>query len=67
MLNKIEPEDCKLTHSRSCKNINEISERKTSKIGILNEKSKEDRVKRWHSHFKQLLYQKPKVENEENL
>ena len=44
--------------------INEISGRKVAKTGIIKGNSKEERLDKWYSHFKDLLGKEPTVEGE---
>ena len=55
MTKKLKEADNRNSHGESWKLINLITGRKTKKQGILKGKSKEDRVKQWYNHFKNLL------------
>ena len=63
MIKKVEEADSKSQHEESWKLINEISGRKTSKKGILNFKSQEERFKGWYIHFSNLLGKEPVTNN----
>ena len=63
MTKKVEEADSKSQHGESWKLINEISRRKTSKKGILEGKSQEERIKAWHIHFSNLLGKEPVTNN----
>jgi len=43
------------------KAINSIFGRKNGKTGILEGKNKDERVKNWHKHFKDLLGREPNI------
>ena len=51
-------------HQESWSIINDITGRKKGKHGILEGKSKEERVQNWFNHFKELLGEEPIVEDE---
>ena len=44
--------------------VNEVTERKNSKLGRIKANSPEERVKLWLNHFKQLLGQPPVVDDQ---
>jgi len=44
-------------HAESWKLVNSLTDRKQRRNGILEGKDKEERVKNWYNHFKQLLGQ----------
>lgn len=52
-------------HAESWKLVNSLTDRKQRRNGILEGKDKEERVKNWYNHFKQLLGQEPVIEDEE--
>lgn len=63
LVREVEDANSKHQHALSWKLINQISGRKVTKKGIINGKSKEDRVKSWYNHFSQLLGKEPNVLN----
>ena len=52
-------------HREAWKSINNISGRKKGKSGILEGKNKEERIKNWHKHFKDLLGREPVIRDEQ--
>ena len=63
-IRKVESLATEYKHRESWKIVNEISGRNKSKKGILEGKNKEERIKNWFNHFKQLLGEEPKIDNE---
>lgn len=62
-IRKVETADTNSKHGQSWRLINEITGRKNTKQGILKGSSKEDRLKKWHDHFKALLGNEPAITN----
>ena len=63
MIKRVEDADRKQQHAESWKLINEISGRKTAKVGVIKGENQEDRVKKWFSYFSQLLGKEPVINN----
>ena len=63
MIGKVESASAKAKHGESWRLINEITGRKAAQKGILKGTSKEDRLKKWHNHFYNLLGKEPVVED----
>ena len=63
-MRSLEIADEKSRHSESWKLINLITGRKTAKKGIIKAKSPEERIKKWYTHFKNLLGKEPVVEGD---
>ena len=63
-IKEVENADERAKHGESWKLINEISGRKAAKTGIIKGKSKEERLDKWYSHFKDLLGKEHTVEGE---
>ena len=63
-IKEVENADERAKHGESWKLINEISGRKSAKTGIIKGKSKEERLDKWYSHFKDLLGKEPTVEGQ---
>ena len=63
-IKKVEIADERAQHSESWKLINEISNRKKSKKGIIKGENKESRIKSWYDHFSQLLGKEPVITEE---
>ena len=63
MIKRVEDADSKQQHAESWKLINEISGRKAAKVGVIKGTNQEDRVKKWFSHFSQLLGSEPTISN----
>ena len=51
-------------HREAWKSINNITGRKKGKSGILEGENKEERIKNWHKHFKDLLGREPVIHDE---
>ena len=61
LIAEVESADAKSKHAESWKLINEITGRKSVKQAIIKANSKEDRIKKWYSHFQKLLGKEPEV------
>ena len=57
----------KSKHAESWRLINQITGRKSVKQAIIKADSKEDRIKKWYSHFQNLLGKEPSVTGELNI
>ena len=66
MIRKVEVADENSSHGQSWRLINTITGRKAAKKGILKGNSKEDRLKKWHQYFSELLGSEPTVEGDPN-
>ena len=60
-IQRIESANAQSEHGKSWKLINELTGRKNTKRGILKASSQEERIKKWHDHFQNLLGQEPVV------
>ena len=65
MIQKVENANSTHKHAESWKLINEISGRKTAKKGLLKGDSKEERLKKWFTHFSELLGKEPNISGNE--
>ena len=63
-IKEVEEANSKSKHKESWNLINSITGRKTAKIAIIKAKYKEERIKKWHDHFKNLLGKEATVEGE---
>ena len=59
LITKVEGTHSSHQHSESWKLIDEISNRKTAKKGIIKGTGKQDRLNKWHRHFSDLLGKEP--------
>ena len=59
LISKVEDAHSSHQHAESWKLIEEISNRKSAKKGIIKGTSKQDRLKKWHKHFSDLLGKEP--------
>ena len=67
MIRQVEEANEKSKHGESWKLINKITGRKEGKQGIVKGKSKEERIQKWYTHFKDLLGKDPvRTEAEED-
>ena len=64
MIERVEKASSISKHGESWKLINEITGRMCAQKGILKRKSKDDRVKQWHSYFCNLLGKEPTIDGE---
>ena len=61
LVRKVESSNEHCRHRESWRLVNDISGRKTPKSAIIKAKSKEERIEKWYTHFKDLLGNEPKV------
>ena len=61
MIREVESANDRSKHGESWRLINEITGRKTTKQGIIKASSKQDRINKWYTHFKELLGNEPEV------
>ena len=61
LVRKVESSNEHCGHRESWRLVNDISGRKTPKSAIIKAKSKEERIEKWYTHFKDLLGNEPKV------
>ena len=66
MIAKVELEDARAKHAENWKLINEISDRKAPKKGIIKGCSSKDRVDIWYKHFSDLLGKEPNIPDMDN-
>ena len=67
LVKRVKEADLRYQHKESWKIINEIGGRNSAKSGVMEGKSKEDRVNNWYNHFSQLLGNPPVVDNEDQV
>ena len=65
LVKRVEEADVRYRHAESWKIINEIGGRNSAKSGVMEGKSREDRLQNWYNHFSQLLGKPPAVDNED--
>ena len=65
LIQKVENADSTHRHAESWKLINEISGRKSAKKGVLKGNSKEERLKKWFTHFSDLLGKEPTISGDD--
>ena len=63
-IERLEEMDHSKKHREAWKSINNITGRKKGKSGILEGENKEERIKNWHKHFKDLLGREPVIHDE---
>ena len=64
MIQKVEVANGSSNHGQSWSLINMIAGRKTARKGILKGNSKDDRLKKWHQYFSELLGSEPTLEGD---
>ncbi len=64
LIQKVETADERARHGESWRLINQLTGRKTAKKGILKGRNKDERIRKWYTHFKELLGKESDVDDD---